>query len=54
MVDCFTLFINDIGACFKHGQCLLHADDLKLFGVDNNESGSCLLQLDFDRLSLWL
>lgn len=49
----FTLFINDIVHCFINSECLLYADDLKIFRTVSNLQDALLLQADIDRLSSW-
>lgn len=47
----FILFINDVISCFRSSQCLLYADDLKLFSTAG--PGSVGLQSDLDRFVIW-
>lgn len=46
----FTIFINDIYACFKNSNFLLFADDMKIFKVIKNIRDQFMLQRDLDRL----
>lgn len=49
----FLLFINDLPNCFKFTNCLLFADDVKLFSVVRDYSDSCKVQQDLDALAQW-
>lgn len=49
----FLLFINDISEIFTNSQCLLYADDLKLYRKIDTCQDCILLQDDFSRLSEW-
>lgn len=49
----FILFINDITSCFKYSNCLMYADDLKLFRTINEHHDAVLLQSDVDKLIKW-
>ncbi|GBN42060.1 putative RNA-directed DNA polymerase from transposon BS, partial [Araneus ventricosus] len=49
----FILFINDLTSVFKYSECLLFADDLKLFSSMNSNLDAVLLQSDLDCLFKW-
>ncbi|GBM72769.1 putative RNA-directed DNA polymerase from transposon BS [Araneus ventricosus] len=49
----FILFINDLTCVFKYSECLLFADDLKLFSSIRSDLDSVLLQRDLDCLFKW-
>ncbi|GBM35453.1 Retrovirus-related Pol polyprotein from transposon 297 [Araneus ventricosus] len=49
----FILFINDLTSVFKYFECLLFADDLKLFSSMNSNLDAVLLQSDLDCLFKW-
>ncbi|GBO31455.1 putative RNA-directed DNA polymerase from transposon BS [Araneus ventricosus] len=49
----FILFINDLTCVFKYSECLLFADDLKLFSSIRSDLDSVLLQRDLDCLFNW-
>ena len=49
----FLLFINDVKNCFHHSQCLLYADDLKIFRTVSVKSDCSLLQNDLQRFYKW-
>jgi hypothetical protein len=49
----FLLFIDDIRATFVKCQCLMYADDLKIYTVISSFSDVAELQHDLDRLSDW-
>ncbi|GBO17437.1 hypothetical protein AVEN_182173-1 [Araneus ventricosus] len=49
----FILFINDLTCVFKYSECLLFADDLKLFSSICSDLDSILLQRNLDSLFKW-
>lgn len=49
----FILFINDLPARIKHSDCLLYADDLKLFKSIKSIEDCTRLQNDIDTVSKW-
>ena len=49
----FILFINDLTSVVNHSECLLFADDLKLFRKITSLTDCQLLQLDIDAISNW-
>ncbi|GBM10082.1 putative RNA-directed DNA polymerase from transposon BS [Araneus ventricosus] len=49
----FILFINDLISVFKYSECLLFADDLKLFSSMSSNLDAVLLQSDLDCLFKW-
>ncbi|GBM59470.1 putative RNA-directed DNA polymerase from transposon BS [Araneus ventricosus] len=49
----FILFINDLTSVFKYSECLLFADDLKLFSSMNSNIDAVLLPSDLDCLFKW-
>lgn len=49
----FLLFINDMVKVFKFSECLLSADDLKIFMKVRNRLDAFRLQMDLDRLVNW-
>ena len=49
----FNMFVNDIPSIFDYSQCLLFADDLKLFRMVRGPDDAQLLQEDLDKLSTW-
>lgn len=49
----FNLFINDVVNVFEYADCLLYADDLKLFGTVRSSVDVFRIQCDVNRLSSW-
>lgn len=49
----FNLFINDISSCTSYSQCLLYADDMKLFKCISNQFDASLLQIDIFSITRW-
>ena len=49
----FNIFINDIVLIFRHAQCFLYADDMKLSMQIREQYDTSLLQEDLDRLVVW-
>lgn len=49
----FIMFINDITSVLSYSQCLLYADDLKLFLSISSINDCIKLQSDIDALSIW-
>lgn len=49
----FNLFVNDVVNVFNYVDCLLYADDLKLFGQVSSLRDVDLVQADVNRLSAW-
>lgn len=49
----FNIFVNDIVTIFKHSECFLFADDLKIIKSIKDESDVELLQQDLNRLIEW-
>lgn len=49
----FNLFINDISLCFANSECLMFADDLKIYRAVRDINDSLLLQDDLKRLYEW-
>jgi len=49
----FNLFINDLTSVIQHSQCLLYADDVKLYKVIYNPYSCQELQSDIDSIHEW-
>ena len=49
----FNIFINDLPSVLKYSNCLLFADDLKLFRKIRDPSDCQLLQYDLTSISNW-
>lgn len=49
----FLLFINDISYCVRSSNCLLYADDLKIFKEICNVSHEDELQSDLNNIYIW-
>ena len=49
----FTIFVNDLPECVKNAECLLFADDFKIFKVISSESDCIALQNDLDSVTHW-
>lgn len=49
----FNLFVNDIPVLFKYSDCLMYADDLKLYKCISTVRDSIDLQRDLNSLHLW-
>jgi len=49
----FNMFVDDIPSIYDYSQCLLFADDLKLFRMVRGPDDAQLLQEDLDKLSTW-
>lgn len=49
----FVIFINDIKSVLKNCDCLLYADDLKLYRSIKHSSDAILIQNDLDMLVHW-
>ena len=49
----FVLFINDIQTVIAHSECLLYADDLKIYRQIRSVSDAHLLQEDLDSIWKW-
>ena len=49
----FTLFINDIVEHIKFSNCLLFADDLKIFKIITNRDDHQLIQRDLNGIDEW-
>lgn len=49
----FILYINDVIKQFKHSQCLMYADDLKIYSEIRSMSDALKLQKDLDSLTAW-
>lgn len=49
----FILFINDLIPLIKHSECLLYADDAKIFKAINCQNDVAELQEDLDSIFLW-
>ena len=49
----FLLFVDDITRCIKSSECLLFADDIKIFKSVGSDSDCFELQLDIDALTNW-
>ncbi|CAH0405112.1 unnamed protein product [Chilo suppressalis] len=49
----FLIFINDLVNVVQHSECLLFADDLKVYKTIENFNESILLQQDLNRIAEW-
>lgn len=49
----FNLFINDVLSCFENSECLIYADDLKIYKIIKNSLDAELFQSDLDNFSNW-
>ena len=49
----FNIFINDLRSVLKYSNCLLFADDLKLFRKIRDPFDCQLLQYDLNSISIW-
>lgn len=49
----FILFINDVCSAIKFSNCLLYADDLKIFNTIHNTQDVINLQLDVNSVAAW-
>jgi hypothetical protein len=49
----FTVFINDVVQCFKFCECLLYADDLKIYAAINSFRDTVQVQHEFDVFCDW-
>lgn len=49
----FLLFFNDIKSVFRHWQCSLFADDLKLYSVIHDFNDCLKLETDLDNCVNW-
>ena len=49
----FIMFINEVSQLFKYSDCLLYADDLKLFKEISSDQNWLDLQFDLDLLHEW-
>lgn len=49
----FLLFINDLPYHIQYSECLLYADDIKIFRNIKDINDSILLQYDIDNLMVW-
>jgi hypothetical protein len=49
----FSIFMNDLCDAVNHSNCLLFADDLKVYRVINSSSDCFLLQSDIDYVHTW-
>lgn len=49
----FIVFINDVISCFVHSECLLYADDLKLFARVSSDNDCALIQQDLNSFVMW-
>jgi hypothetical protein len=49
----FNIFINDLCDIINHSNCLLFADDLKVYRAISSPSDCLLLQADIDCVHTW-
>jgi hypothetical protein len=49
----FLIFVNDIKEVIKYSECLLYADDLKVFRKIESRNDAEMLQMDVDSLVVW-
>jgi hypothetical protein len=49
----WNIFINDLCDVINHSNCLLYADDLKVYRAINSPSDCLLLQSDIDCVHGW-
>lgn len=49
----FLIFFNDVTTVIEHAECLLYADDLKLFQSINSQFNSQELQRDVSNVNRW-
>ena len=49
----FNIFINDLTTNISYCKYVLYADDMKIFGIVNQESDSVFIQNDIDRIKQW-
>ena len=49
----FIMFINDLPSCFRSSECLLFADDLKVYQRVSSLNDCVNLQSDLNQLSVW-
>lgn len=50
----FILLINDVKSCLKYCNCLMYADDMKLFYRVKGEEDAALIQEDLNSFYRWL